>query len=138
MSTTTTTNRVGRKTRCVSQRKLRVINRQEAELDSETPWRPTTRGDCAGVPRPCPYVGCKYNLYLDVTKSGSLCYGFPDLEVDQMKQSCVLDVVDAEGAVTLERAGEVMNVTRERTRQVEAKAVVKFRRRLRMLGVGEL
>lgn len=124
---------MGRKTRCVSQRALRVINRREAELASETPWRPATRADCAGVPRPCPYVGCKYNLYLDVTSSGSLKYGFPDLQVDEMTASCVLDVVEQEGAVTLERAGELMNVTRERMRQIEARALGVLYRRLPVL-----
>ena len=29
-------------------------------------WRPKTRGDCANVARPCPYVSCKYHLYIDV------------------------------------------------------------------------
>jgi len=85
------------------------------------------------VPRPCPYVGCKYNLYLDVTSSGSLKYGFPDLQVDEMTASCVLDVVEQEGAVTLERAGELMNVTRERMRQIEARALGVLYRRLPVL-----
>ena len=27
-------------------------------------WRPRTREDCAKVPRPCPYVGCRYNMIM--------------------------------------------------------------------------
>src|SRR5207248_4026222 len=41
-----------------------------AELDAT---RPRVRGDCAEGPRPCPYVSCKYNLYVDVNpRTGSV------------------------------------------------------------------
>jgi len=50
---------------------------------------------------------------------------FPDLEVWEMVDSCALDVADR-GGTTLEEAGAMMNLTRERIRQVEVKALVKL------------
>jgi len=91
-------------------------------------WRPETRADCSRVPRPCPYVGCQYNLYLDVLRSGSLKYNFPHLEPSQMVVSCVLDMAEDECGCTLEAVGSVMNLTRERVRQIEARALMKLER----------
>lgn len=86
-------------------------------------WRPQTRGDCGSVPRPCPYVGCRWHLYLDVNEdTGSLTLNFPDLEVCDMEESCALDVADDEGC-TLERCGDLLNLTRERIRQLELRAL---------------
>lgn len=82
-------------------------------------WRPQTRGDCATFERPCPFVSCKYHLYLDVSpKTGSIKFNFPDREPWELEDTCVLDVADA-CDVTLERVGELMNLTRERVRQLE-------------------
>lgn len=36
------------------------------------PTRPVTRGDCCDVPRPCPFVACRYNLFLEVGRTGAL------------------------------------------------------------------
>jgi sigma-70-like protein len=94
--------------------------------------RPETRGDCVDGPRPCPWVGCKYSLFLDVTKAGSLKLNFPSDSLDglvdnlmALEHSCALDVAggksgDGDG-VTLEDVGAMMNVTRERIRQMEEK-----------------
>lgn len=80
---------------------------------------PVTRGDCASVPRPCPYVSCKYNLYLDVTRAGSILLNFPDREPWDMPpdRSCALDVADR-GPQTLQAVGEAIGFCRERTRQI--------------------
>lgn len=34
--------------------------------------RPRTRGDCEGGIRPCPYVSCKHNLFIDVVDEGGI------------------------------------------------------------------
>lgn len=81
--------------------------------------RPRTRIDCEDVPRPCPYAGCIYHLYLDVTPRGSLLLNHPDLEPWELTESCALDVADR-GPHTLEEIGEILNVSRERVRQIEA------------------
>lgn len=98
--------------------------------------RPRTRGDCAGGERPCPWVSCAHNLYLDVTDVGGVKVNFPDLEPDEMTESCALDVADRGGA-TLEEAGALLNMTRERFRQIEVKAIEKLGRRARAMGLTE-
>ncbi len=89
--------------------------------------RPQTRADCARVPRPCPFVGCKWNLYLDVSKNGSILFNNKKCEPWEVTgPSCALDVADA-GQHLLEEVGSAMNFTRERARQVEIAASIKIR-----------
>ena len=88
--------------------------------------RPVERSKCVNGPRPCPYVGCRYHLYLDVSRrTGSIKLNFPDLEVWELAVSCALDVAD-DGAATLEDVGAIMNVTRERIRQLEIDALARL------------
>ena len=89
--------------------------------------RPATRGECKEGIRPCPWVSCKYHLYLDVNpETGSIKLNFPDVEVHEMKDTCSLDVADRNG-ITLEEVGEIMNLTRERVRQVEVRGLIKLK-----------
>ncbi len=74
--------------------------------------KPTTRAECAGIPRPCPFVSCRYNLYLDVsTKTGRIKYNFPGVEVCDMKESCALDVAERGGLPGYEVA-RIMGIKR--------------------------
>lgn len=85
--------------------------------------KPRTRADCVDGPRPCPYVSCKHHLFLDVSaKTGAIKLNFPDLEVEDMDESCALDVADR-GGTTLEDVGAIMNLTRERARQIQTAAI---------------
>ncbi len=94
------------------------------ETDHE---RPKTRADCANVSRPCPFVSCSHHLYLDVSpRTGAIKLNFPDLEVEDMKESCALDIADRGGA-TLEKVGALMNLTRERIRQLGESALLQIR-----------
>lgn len=86
--------------------------------------RPRCRAECP--PMPCPWVSCRWNLYLDVSESGSLHLNFPKLDVDQVPNNCVLELAER-GGMTLEQIGQVMNVTRERVRQIETSALAKLR-----------
>lgn len=90
--------------------------------------RPVERGACGGeTERPCPFVACKYHLYLDVAPdTGSIKINFPDLEVWEMSETCALDVAD-QGGITLEEVGEIMNLTRERIRQIEVRGLLKLK-----------
>ncbi|MFZ5891544.1 MAG: sigma factor-like helix-turn-helix DNA-binding protein [Myxococcota bacterium] len=89
-------------------------------------WKPRTRAECAEGPRPCPFVSCKHHLYIDVSpRTGAIKLNFPDLEVWDLGESCALDVADR-GGTTLEDVGAIMNLTRERIRQVEVKALAKL------------
>jgi hypothetical protein len=89
-------------------------------------WRPESREECVDGPRPCPFVSCKHHLFIDVSpRTGAIKLNFPDLEVWDMGESCALDVADR-GGTTLEDVGAIMNLTRERIRQVEVKALAKL------------
>jgi hypothetical protein len=95
--------------------------------------RPTRRSDCENIPRPCPFVGCRFNLFLDVTPStGSIKFNFPDIEPGDMIESCALDIADC-GGVTLVTVGDAMNIERERIRQIEFNALLKMRRALKRM-----
>ena len=99
-----------------------------------TDKRPITRADCADVPRPCPYVGCRHNMFLDVGQNGrgsSIHYlwGTDDPTKMPPNLSCCLDIVDARGTQTLDQIGKIWNITRERIRQIEAKGLRKIMRK---------
>jgi hypothetical protein len=89
--------------------------------------RPKTRADCINGPRPCMFVSCKHNLYLDVNpETGSIKLNFPDKEIWELEHTCALDVAE-KGGITLEEVGQIMNLTRERIRQVETRGLMKLR-----------
>jgi hypothetical protein len=89
--------------------------------------RPMTREECKGMQRPCPFVSCSHHLYLDVNpESGAIKLNFPHLEVWEMAETCSLDVADR-GGITLEEVGAILNLTRERIRQVEVRGLTKIK-----------
>jgi DNA-directed RNA polymerase specialized sigma24 family protein len=103
-----------------------TVGKHHVDQDVDYPddvERPRTRGDCADMPRPCPFVSCRHHLYLDVhPDSGALKLNFGTMEVDELRESCALDVADR-GGVTLEETGAILNLTRERIRQIEVSAL---------------
>ena len=101
---------------------------EEAELlKSIEGMRPRTRAECINGPRPCLFVYCKHNLYLDVNpETGSIKLNFPDKEIWELEHTCALDVAE-KGGITLEEVGAIMNLTRERIRQVETRGLAKLR-----------
>ncbi len=109
--------------RRLSREEIHEANQLIAELGGD---RPSNRDECAKGPRPCPWVSCKFHLYLDVNPdTGSIKLNFPDLEVWEMAATCALDVADR-GGITLEEVGEILNLTRERIRQVEVHGLGKL------------
>jgi hypothetical protein len=107
----------------MTKRELEIGRLLYPENDYE---KPKTREECLDGPRPCPYVSCKHHLYIDVSaRTGAIKLNFPDLEVWDLGESCALDVADR-GGTTLEDVGAIMNLTRERIRQVEVKALAKL------------
>lgn len=109
-------------------RLLGLVDPEEQEIIREIESRrPRTRADCVNGPRPCLYVSCKHHLYLDVNPTtGSVKVNFPDKEVWELEETCALDVADL-GGLTLEEVGAIMNLTRERIRQVESRGLEKLR-----------
>lgn len=128
------------------------------------------RSDCVGEPRPCPWLGCKYNVLLDVTDSGGIIFNhgrkvvpgsrgrsrnverrlpiigartssrYEELFESNLKllikdianiggSNCLLDLVENGKTHTLEETGDLLNITRERVRQIEAKALKRIRTR---------
>ena len=89
-------------------------------------WRPRTRAECAGERDPARLflVNITYSWMFPRARGRSNS-NFPDLDVWDMNESCALDVADR-GGTTLEDVGAIMNLTRERIRQVEVKALAKL------------
>ena len=96
-------------------------------------WRPRTRADCANIPRPCPFVGCRYHLYLDVMKRG-LVFNFPDREVWELEHSCALDLADATKGKgnTTTRIGEIMGWSKQNASQTVLRAVQLIKERVHL------
>lgn len=107
----------------------RVLIGEQAFRDLDALERPKTRGDCKAGPRPCPFVACRAHLAIDVSEDGSIKRNFPHLELDEMVDTCALDVADR-GPLTLEETGARINVTRERMRQIEVRALITLGRRI--------
>jgi|GEM_PF-2028781 len=95
--------------------------------------RPKHRSECVDGLRPCPWVGCRYHLAVNVSHAGGLALPFGE-DPDDWPESCALDVAER-GGLTLEGVGELSGLTRERIRQVEARALVTFKRRLKKAGI---
>lgn len=116
-----------------------------AELQEEVRFaeknRPRTRADCVGGYRPCPWVGCRHHLYLDVNDVGNIRFNFPNLGVDELPVSCALDVADT-GPLDGDNVGVLLNITRESVRNMLDRALDKildspFSKELRKLFYGE-
>jgi hypothetical protein len=107
----------------MTKRELEIGRLLYPEQDYE---KPKSRSECVEGIRPCPFVSCKHHLFLDVSsRTGAIKLNFPDLEVWEMNETCALDIADR-GGTTLEEVGAIMNLTRERIRQVEVKALAKL------------
>lgn len=90
--------------------------------------RPKTRAECVAggwnAKRPCPFATCRYHLAVEVTSRGHLLVNFPNMDADELPETCALDVADR-GEHTLATVGEMMNMTRERARQIEEEALAR-------------
>lgn len=117
-------------------RALGLSDAEEEEIRREIEaMRPRTRADCINGPRPCLFVSCKHHLYLDVNpRTGSVKLNFPDKEIWELEETCALDVADR-GGITLEEVGAIMNLTRERIRQVESRGLYQLRLRAKEFGL---
>lgn len=117
----------------LTRRDLRRLVRGETSLaQHEGDRRPRTRGECVDGQRPCPWVGCRHHLYLDVQDQGHIKLPFGLREVEDLPETCSLDVADR-GSQRLREVGDFLNVTRERIRQIETHALIVMWRRLRKI-----
>jgi len=115
-----------------------MVNEQKSALEKNSSFvnlnslaeyqKPKKRSECKSMKRPCLFVSCKHHLYLDVNpESKSIKFNFPGKEIWELTETCSLDIAE-KGGSTLEELGTVLNLTRERIRQVEAKALQKLRK----------
>jgi hypothetical protein len=110
--------------------RLVVLHAEDARQPGENlPVRPRKRGECVGVPRPCPFVTCEMNNYSDINPvTGTLhLNGHEDPSMMAADRSCAYDVAE-EGGITLEEVGAILKITRERTRQIQVKALGKLKK----------
>lgn len=98
------------------------------------PARPRTREECRNAPRPCPYVSCEYHRYLSVKGNGVIVLNCPSVLPWELQDSCLLDLIEARGELTLREVGELYNVSKERVRQLEEDALARLRERQRRIG----
>jgi hypothetical protein len=78
------------------------------------------------VPRPCPYVACRHNLYLDVDGHGNVNTAVG--EPEEMLESCSLDMAER-GQHELNQIAAALHVSSERVRQIERFVLYKIRQR---------
>lgn len=93
--------------------------------DDYSDEKPKVRADCVDGFRPCPWVSCRYNLYLEVNSIGRIRVTFPRKEIDEIPETCALDVAE-KGEKTLDEVGAILNLTHERIRQVEVRGLSKI------------
>lgn len=124
--------------RTVPRRLLQKARLEEGPLDAETARlmrrldeeRPRHRSECRAQARPCPFVSCRHHLFLDVNPdNGSVRFNFPGLALHELPATCALDLAE-QGGLTLEAIGGLLNLTRERVRQLERDGLTKLRRGL--------
>jgi hypothetical protein len=102
-----------------------ITEEDYARLEEE---RPKTYGECQNNPDPCVFVGCQYNLYLDVKKKGHIKFNFPETDVVDLRQTCALREAE-KGGMTLGAIEERLMITREGVRRIEERALNKMRLR---------
>ena len=118
--------------------------------------RPTTRADCRGGVRPCPFVACRFNLLMDVQPGGSLVFNAAaaaapalNLSTDEPEAddiiervtdawaeydgpSCALDVIEAQCGDETGGAevAQALGVSRQAVDQMLGRCVPKLRNKL--------
>lgn len=128
--------------------------RKRAKLRAWGSRRPKNYfNDCVDRPRPCPWIGCKFHLLVDVTHAGNLVVNGGERSTRGRRQwtkkklpskrsfeeevmeslfdslrkgwppTCTLDVAEDPEDSTLDDVGEILNVSRERIRQLQAYAL---------------
>lgn len=95
--------------------------------ETHIPGRPKVRADCGQICRPCPYVGCRYNMFLDLTPTGGIIFNHKDIEPGEVdpEKSCALDIAAGE-PLTCIQAAELLNLTNTRVDQIERQALSRF------------
>lgn len=102
--------------------RVRTVRRAKLAAMEPAGPRPVQGLACNCRLRPCPWVLCRYHLATDPRPSGWVRVNHDPRRLAEMPETCALDVA-ARGEHTLEAIGDLLGLTRERVRQVEAEAL---------------
>lgn len=122
--------RVRPRTMALSKHRRRKAIQQSARDNADTRLlaehpKPKTYGECPDGP--CPYVSCRHHNYLQADpRTGSIKINFPHLDPLEIPETCSLKAAD-KGGRTLDVTALLVNLTRERTRQIEVQALTRLR-----------
>lgn len=97
-----------------------IIRKQRPIVRKAYPCKPKIRQECKNIIRPCPFVSCRYNMFLDVFGKKINTY-FDD--PTEMIESCALDIAEKYKGMRLEDIAEYLNLSRERIRQIQDQAL---------------
>jgi hypothetical protein len=101
-----------------------------AEVEEGERWptpdiaRPRTRGECECGPRPCPWLGCRYHLGLDMHACG-FAFKLQTTPPWELPATCALDVASI-GGISTEDTARFLGITRQRVHQIEQGAMAKL------------
>lgn len=105
--------------------------RRRLRLVEDAPPRPKTRADCVDGPRPCPWVGCRHNTFLEVDRYDggtlpSIRVAHPGRQPWQVPpgESCTLDLVGGYvgDPIASQETGRILRITPDWVRKVERMA----------------
>ena len=90
------------------------------------PKKPKNRSECMNGIRPCPFVSCRYHLYMDIVYGKIKTYSNVPIV---MNETCALDVAGNGKGMNLDELSLHFNLTRERVRQIIENSLRKIRSR---------
>jgi hypothetical protein len=99
----------------------------QRQLRQLVEYRPKTRGECGQMARPCPFVGCRHHLGLEVIREGSIRFPVGTLEVWQLAETCSLDVADRDEELSSQQVAQLLGVSRQAVDVIERLATLKIR-----------
>ncbi len=91
--------------------------------------RPRTRGECQGGVRPCPFVSCRYHLFLDIDEeTREIHLNYPGKEIFELENTCSLDIAE-KGEVPLPEVARILNVGQKAVRNLVSRSLATVRAR---------
>lgn len=108
--------------------------------------KPKFREDCKDVVRPCPYITCRYNLFLDVEDNGAIRFNQRTKDPTAVKSislsgkevypSCTLDMVEMmPNGISNDDIGRILGgISRETVRLLAKKILLSLRTSLDDIG----